>query len=71
MGDDAMTRTFICYMKLRARMLAGVPKAPPGLPSKLHEARYLADIQTDRLLGQLKASIRCLLLCSSTSMPRE
>lgn len=36
----------------------GVPTPPPGLPSKLHEARYVADIQTNRLLGQLKASIR-------------
>ena len=39
-------------------LVAGIPSAPAGLPSKLHEARYVADIQTNRLLGQLRASIR-------------
>ncbi len=36
----------------------GVPKPPPGMPSKLHEARFVADIQTNRLLGQLRAAVK-------------
>lgn len=59
MGDPtALLHSSFDTHDMRDAAPAGVPKAPAGLPSKLHEARYVADIQTNRLLRQLRAAIK-------------
>ena len=39
----------------------GVPSAPAGLPSKAHAAKWVADVQTARLLAQMRAAVKCVL----------
>ncbi len=38
----------------------GVPSAPAGLPSKAHAAKWVADVQTARLLAQMRAAVKCV-----------
>lgn len=42
----------------RLNAARGLPSPPPGLPSKAHEAKWLAEANTARLLGTLRAAAR-------------
>mmetsp|Transcript_3398 Transcript_3398/g.9820 ORF Transcript_3398/g.9820 Transcript_3398/m.9820 type:complete len:274 (+) Transcript_3398:201-1022(+) len=48
----------------RLNAARGLPSPPPGLPSKAHEAKWLAEANTARLLGTLRAAARVGILMS-------